>query len=325
MDTNLLDKEFARIGARLKVADRLSRPNRTAGAVSLDVRTDRKGEFFEIVRQPGTEAEIAVLDVQPADRHLLLLVRDGKQKSKLLCGHDERHWFVAGIPERAPVGTVRQAKEALKPVEVQTAQARHRLKAGARSRRKNAAYICQGEWFFLPVGDVAVDEKLVLRDEPLTRGNGGKPHWAEFCYRTGGETVHVCSRHPNGVTEAQYQKIVAGNPQGEGLGLAHDAAQPRCLRQGAHPAPRPRHDHLARVAPGRDEHRRPVQGDEKRGLPGLTATAKHPKQPVAVRSRCGLLAFGEDIPNRRERWIAAWSRSASSWQSTCAMPRTPSA
>ncbi len=218
MDTNLLDIKFARIGARLKVADRPTRRSRMSGVVSLDVQTDRKGEFFEIIQQPGAEAEIAVLDVQPADRHLLLLVREGKDKSKFLCGHDERHWFVAGIPESAPVGTVRQAKEALKPTEVQTAQARHRLKAKARSRRKNAAYRRQGEWFFLPVADMAVDEKLVLRDEPLTRGNGGKPHWAESCYRTGGETVYVCSRYPNGVTEGQYQKIVAANPKAKGWG-----------------------------------------------------------------------------------------------------------
>src|SRR2546430_16885802 len=99
----------------------------TAGVLSLDVQADRKGEFFEIVRRPGAEAEVAVLDVQPADRHLLLLVREGKDKSKFLCGHDERHWFVAGIPEAAPVGTVRQAIEALKPAEVLPAQSRNRL------------------------------------------------------------------------------------------------------------------------------------------------------------------------------------------------------
>jgi hypothetical protein len=181
------------------------------GAFSLDVQTDRKGEFFEIVRPSDDGVEVAVLDVQPADRYLLLLVREGKGKSKFLCGHDERHWFVAGIPERAPVGTVRQAKEALKPAEVQSAQARKRLKAKARSRRKNAAYRRQGEWFFLPAPRLRVDQKLVLQDEPLTRGNGSKPHWAECCYRTGGEMVYVCSRYPTGVTAAQYQKIVAGN------------------------------------------------------------------------------------------------------------------
>ena len=209
MNTNPLDMKFAHIGARLKITDRPTR--RTSGVISLDVQADWKGEFFEIVRQPGAEAEIAVLDVQPADRHLLLLVREGKDKSKFLCGHDERHWFVAGIPETASVGTVRQAKEALKPAEVQTAQASKRLKAKARNRRKNAAFIRQGEWFFLPVPGFVVDEKLVLRHEPLRRGNGGKPHWTEFCYRTGGEMVYVCSRYPNGVTVPQYRGILTGN------------------------------------------------------------------------------------------------------------------
>jgi len=91
-----------------------------------------------------------------------------------------------------------------------SAQVGKRLRAKARNRRKNAAFVRQGEWFFLPVVDIAVDEKPVLRAEPLTRGRG-KPHWADFCYRTGGETVYVCSRHPNGVTEAQYRIILTAN------------------------------------------------------------------------------------------------------------------
>src|SRR5262245_11087350 len=158
MDTNLLENKFARIGARLRLADRLSRRNRSASAVSLDVQTDRNGEFFEIARRPGAEADVEVLDVQANERHLLLLVREGKEKSKFLCGHDERHWFVAGIPESAPVGTVRQAKEALKPSEVQMVQARKGLRAEARNRSKNAAYVRQGEWFFLPVSGIAVSD-----------------------------------------------------------------------------------------------------------------------------------------------------------------------
>jgi hypothetical protein len=217
MNTATLDSKFTRIGARLKVAEGPSRRSRTAGIISLDVQADRQGEFFEIVRQPGTAVEVAVLDVQPADRHLLLLVRENGAKHKFLCGHDERHWFVAAIPEAAPVGTVRQAKEALKPAEVQTAQARKRLRARARNRRKNAAFVRQGEWFFLPVPDLTLNEKLVLPNEPLRRG-GGKPHWAEFCYRTGGETVYVCSRHPNGVTEAQYKAILSARPKAKGWG-----------------------------------------------------------------------------------------------------------
>jgi hypothetical protein len=216
MDTNLLDLKFTRIGARLKIADRPSRRSRLVRTLSLDVQTDRKGEFFEIV--PAPEAEVSVLDVQPRDRHLLLLVRDGNEKSKFLGGHDERHWFIAGIPESAPVGTVRQAKEALKPTEVQTAQAQKGLRATVCSRRTNAAYVRQGEWFFLPAAEMVVDDNLVLQNEPLTRGNGGKPHWAEFCYRTGGETACVCSRHPNGVTEKEYKGILARDKKAKGWG-----------------------------------------------------------------------------------------------------------
>jgi hypothetical protein len=148
----------------------------------------------------------------------LLLIRDGAEKRKFLCGHDERHWFVAAIPESAPVGTVVQAKEALKPRDVRVAQAREGLRAKARNRRKNTAYRRQGEWFFLPVRGMDVPQKLVLRDEPISRGNGGKPHRLEFCYRTGGQTVYVCRRHPSGVSLSEYQRIVNANPGAQAWG-----------------------------------------------------------------------------------------------------------
>ena len=214
METATLHAKFARIGARIKFADQLSRrPRAGSGVISLDIREDRDGEFFEVVQQPGADPEVSILNVQSADRHLLLLVRNGDEKQKFLCGHDERHWFVAAIPESAPVGTVRQAKEALKPAEVQVAQGREGLRANARNRRKNSAYRRQGEWFFLPVPDFRVEERLVLRDEPLQRGNGGKPHWVEFCYRTGGELVYVCPRRPNGITPYAYFRLLESNPK----------------------------------------------------------------------------------------------------------------
>ncbi len=211
MDTTLLNKKFTRIGARLKVVNLPRHRFRTTGVLSLDIGSDRRGEFFEIASPTGVTPAIEVLDVQPADRHLLLLVREAGAKNKYLCGHDERHWFVAGIPESAPVGTVRQAKAALQPPEVQSAVARRHLSGKARQRRKNAAFIRQGEWFFLPSPQMTVDEALVLKNEPLRRGNGGKPHWAEFCYRAGGETVYVCFRYPNGVTLAEYREILLGH------------------------------------------------------------------------------------------------------------------
>jgi len=218
MNTNYLDTKFTRIGARLKVSDFSGYHRRAAGAITLDVQSDRKGEFFEILRRSEAEAEVAILDVQPADRHLLLLVREGKEKSKFLCGHDERHGFVAGIPESAPVGTVLQAKESLKPTEVQTAQARLNLNGKARNRRKNGAFVRQGEWFFLPAPGLVVADKFVLPNEPLRRGNGGKPHWVDFCYRTGGETVYVSRMYPNGLIEKQYKSILSRNPKAKSWG-----------------------------------------------------------------------------------------------------------
>lgn len=211
MDTSLLNKKFERIGARLKVLDRPQRRSQSPALLTLDIGQDRQGEFFEIIPVAGNDSEVEVLDADPLDRHLLLLVREDGQKNKYLCGHDERHWFVAGIPESAPVGTVKQAKQALQPNEVQLAVSQKRLSSKSRNRRKNAAFVRQGEWFFLPVANFAVDDCLVLKDEPMRRGNGGKPHWVEYCYRTGGETVYVCDRHPNGVTESHYRNILSTN------------------------------------------------------------------------------------------------------------------
>ena len=196
MDTTDLLTKFARIGARVKVADRPSRRSRIpAGVLSLDVQADRSGEFFEVVSPGGTYPEVAVLDVQPADRHLLLMVREGGEKHKYLCGHDERHWFVAAVPETAPVGTVRQAKEALKPAEVQFAQASKRLGVEAGNRRKNAAYRRQGEWFFLPLPGLRRWTRSWCSATSRSPGaTAASRTGCEFCYRTGGDTVYVCSR-----------------------------------------------------------------------------------------------------------------------------------
>jgi hypothetical protein len=212
MDLPALRKKFARIGARLRLRELL--PGRRPGSATiidsgiarLNVVKDDQGEVFEIEATRKQPPELSVLDVQPADRHLLLLMRHSEgQKSKFLCGHDERHWFVAGIPESAPVGNVQQAKEALKPDEVQARQVG--LKAKARSRRRNSAYVRQGEWFFVPAPDFEEPDALrVLRNEPLVRGRG-KPHIAEFCSREGGETVYVCSQYPNGVDGIEYARI----------------------------------------------------------------------------------------------------------------------
>src|SRR5438477_241609 len=63
-----------------------------SGIARLNVVKDEQGEVFEIEATRKQPPVISVLDVQAADRHLLLLMRNSEgHKSKFLCGHDERN------------------------------------------------------------------------------------------------------------------------------------------------------------------------------------------------------------------------------------------
>lgn len=184
---------------------------------ALDIRADRRGQFFEL-RVPTSvepEVDLAVLQVQPKDRHLVLLVKKAHTKDRFLCGHDEREWFVAAVPGNAT--SVTQAKEALKPPAIRLEEARNGLRARDRARRRNAVSIRQGEWFFVPVPGMVVKPSLILRNEPIRRGRG-KPHLVAELHRTGGETVHVCRKHPNGLTEPEYNTLLTRNPRARSWG-----------------------------------------------------------------------------------------------------------
>jgi hypothetical protein len=217
MDTTLIRTKFEKLGARAKIRPlAMNRRESASGRLVIDVRHDRHGEFFDI--QADDDADAEVLDVQPRDRHLLLMLRRPNArlglpdtKDKFLCGHDERHWFVAGVPEKAPVSTVVTAKEALKPDLVRSREHGKRGKRQKRLRRKTDVFIRQGEWFFTPALDVQVNRKLILTHEPIRRG-GGKPHMCEELYRDGGTTVYVCSQHPNGLTAEEYRTLLKANP-----------------------------------------------------------------------------------------------------------------
>jgi hypothetical protein len=216
-----LNRYFSRMGARVKVLESeppspvwsINRTREETPRIVLDVRRDKLGEYFEIRTAPASQQELVVLNVQPREKHLLLLSRQfGEQgqflaKQKFLCGHDERHWFVAAIPENEPVSTVAGAKIALKPEEIRTREETIGISRKASFRRKNAAFVRQGEWFFVPAGDVEADRLRILRNEPLSRGNGGKPHWAEECYRSGGESVYVSGNYPRGLTAPEYNRL----------------------------------------------------------------------------------------------------------------------
>jgi len=213
MDKQLIKEKFNDMGALVSF-DR-SRPTRFRDdqLISIDVVEGRKGDHFVLENPDGLPIE--VLDVLSDLRHLLLLVRgqtDKGQKDlrRFLCGHDERHWFVAAIPENARVSTVKQAVEALKPGPVKNAQERVGIKTKDLHKRKTAGYVRQGEWFFVPRPNVTVQDYLIHKSEPLRRGRG-KPHIAEFLSRDGGETVYVCSQHPNGLTEKDYKDLITKN------------------------------------------------------------------------------------------------------------------
>ena len=226
MNANNIESKFAAMGARIKVreiASRWRQGDRTwvsPADFAVDIGRDGNGEFFEL-RVPTHLSEtldVSVMQAEPKQRHLLLFVRKQGEKPQLdrfLCGHDEREWFVAAVPGGA--SSVRQAMDALQPKDVREALTRKHVSSRKRYARKNRAFRRQGEWFFVPEPSFVVDEKLVLRNEPLRRGSG-KPHLVEEIFRSGGETVHVCRRHPNGVTPGEYRSILQRSPEAAGWG-----------------------------------------------------------------------------------------------------------
>jgi hypothetical protein len=212
MNANHIESKFAMMGARFKVS--VASERLTSNDYAVDIQRDRDGQFFEL-RVPthlGASLDLTVMQSEPKQRHVLLAVRktgERPQLDRFLCGHDEREWFVAAVPGGA--SSVRQAMDELQPPAVRDALRSHRVSSRKRYARKNRAFRRQGEWFFVPAPSFVTEEKLILRNEPLRRG-GGKPHFVEQLCRSGGETVHVCDRHPNGVTPKEYRKILRRHP-----------------------------------------------------------------------------------------------------------------
>ena len=242
METEHLEQAFRVMGARLKVGKqrRFRRWRAQPRRFELDVSHDRKGEFFEIRLAPDVDPDAVVLNTQPKDRHLLLMVKgagdeenaDGaKDIQKFLCGHDERSWFVAAVPEKSGASTVRDAMEALKPSGVRASQYRHYVKTKNRNKRKNRGFVRQGEWFFVPRPDVQIDDDVVLENEPLIRG-GGKPHIAQHLFRHGGTLVYTCTRFPDGLTEGQYEALIHDRPEMAKLPWQVRSRNPRAFVKG---------------------------------------------------------------------------------------------
>ena len=107
------------MGARFKLTREAKFPRARLQDSAMDIDHDSHGDFFAL-RVPETldaSLDVTVMQSESTTFHLLLLVRKGEGrktvKDRFLCGHDERHWFVAAVPGGA--SSVSQAKEALKP------------------------------------------------------------------------------------------------------------------------------------------------------------------------------------------------------------------
>ena len=208
MESKLLETMFGRMGARVAIRGTINERDRAG----INIRSDEHGEYFDIRVRPNEEVEYEVVDIQPRLKHLLLMARREHSKNKFLCGHDERHWFVCAVPGGSVTNVVK-AMEALQPEEVRTAVRRRVKRIKNRLRRRNEAFVRQGEWFFIPAPELVVNPKLVRRDEPISRGNGGKSHTCQFLFRTGGELVYVCGIRPLGLKEVQLNALFRSDPE----------------------------------------------------------------------------------------------------------------
>ncbi|MBD3169028.1 MAG: hypothetical protein GF307_06060 [candidate division Zixibacteria bacterium] len=215
-----IKKKFEKIGARLKIrfAYTEKRFKRVDG-FQLDVGRDRKGEFFDLLIGEG-DTRFDVTDVRSDDRHLILMADifspevktsdNDYDRVKFLCGHDERHLFIAGVPEH--VSDVYNAMQSLKPAEVLVSQGQNHVIPKLRNRRRNKGFVRQGEWYFVPTPELDTKDGPIYRNEPINRGLG-KSHWVQYLYRKGGVTVHVCAQYPAGLKPSEYDKLIREDPE----------------------------------------------------------------------------------------------------------------
>lgn len=215
----LIEKKFEQIGAKVRFRPFANRRNINSEIpLAIDVNTVKGKEEFEISYNDGADFELSVIDLRPEEKHLLLMLKqsitdnngnfEGESKIKLLCGHDERHYFSCGIPESAGVSTVKEAKKALLPFEfIETHKKRGKEKNLL--KRKNETGFRQGEWLFVREEGFEPDNsKNIKRNEPISRGGNSKPHICEEVYTVGGEAVYVHPRYaPNGVDAQEMARI----------------------------------------------------------------------------------------------------------------------
>jgi hypothetical protein len=195
-----------------------------------------------------------------------------------------KNWFVAAIPENEPVNTVIGTKIALKPKEVRTRE--QALGRKESFRRRNAAYVRQGEWFFLSEPHVGADSLHILRNEPLSRGNGSKAHIVKQCCRSGGETVYASGKYPLGISAEEYKRL----PERErtlGFTMMKRDAAVYVRGEVRHP------DHGTMTLTLNGWHRCTYEHRESLECTSLSGVSRLTAASVFLRERPGVQAFAE--------------------------------
>ena len=201
-------KAFEAIGAKVRV---VSSGHRTGPrGFSIDIVREKGDEIFEIRQDPRASISVDVVDKRPSERHLLLMVKDESRngvpkKEKFLCGHDEFHWFAAQV--QPTVADVPRAKESLKPPEVVTVQS-----TGKKRKKVKGGVMRQGEWFFIPMPSMKAPANQILKDEPIRREGGGKPHIVEEVWRQGGDVAYD-SGTGDALRPVEYRRLLRRSPE----------------------------------------------------------------------------------------------------------------
>ena len=121
MNLNTIEKSFAKMGAKVVIEEVETvggRFRREPPKFDLDIRTNKEhGEHYLLKIRKDADIDLIFQDIQAAQRHMILKIKDNEARipeiTSMLVGHDERHWFSAGVPG-SPT-TVNQAKNSLMP------------------------------------------------------------------------------------------------------------------------------------------------------------------------------------------------------------------
>jgi hypothetical protein len=226
MNRRSVERYFERIGARVTIRKGTGRRlirREPISALTINVTKDSKGEHFTMTVNPDVldeerDIEIQLLDYDKNLRQMLLLIttpqdfdyplnkaihKNNSRTERLLVGHDEMHWFVAGVSEAK---TIKEAFERLRPKAVTLAFEKSGDRNKNRMRRRTKGFIRQGEWFFVPVHFIEDKMTIIHKNEPISR-TGGTPHIVEELVRTGGKPVYVHKQTNNVILDSEYNKL----------------------------------------------------------------------------------------------------------------------